>query len=48
MSISFDSFGILIVLFNFGNLAFGFDKEIFKIYKEYEIKKEKKALEKLK
>jgi hypothetical protein len=41
MSLSFDSFGILILLFNFGNLALGLGQELIKIYQEYQIKMEK-------
>ncbi len=47
MSISFDSFGILIVLFNFGNLALGLGQELIKIYQDYQIKKEKDKLKKI-
>jgi hypothetical protein len=32
MSISFDSFGILIILFNFGNLALVIGQSMIKIY----------------
>ena len=44
MSLSFDSFGILIILFNFGNLALGMDQNIIKIYQDYQIKKEKEEI----
>ena len=47
MSLSFDSFVILILLFNFGNLALGIGKEIIKMYEKYQLKKEKEETEKI-
>jgi hypothetical protein len=47
MSFSFDSFGILILFFNFGNLALGMGQKIIKIYLEYQIEKEKEEIKKL-
>jgi len=35
MSISFDSFGVIILLFNFGNLALDIGREIIKKYEEH-------------
>jgi hypothetical protein len=46
MSFSFDSFGILILLFNFGNLALGMGQNIIKIYQDYQIEKEKEEINK--
>ena len=45
MSISFDSFGILILFFNFGNLALCLGQELIKIYEDCQIKKEKEEIE---
>ena len=47
MSLSFDSFGILILLFNFGNLAIDIGKQIIKMYEKYQLKKEKEETEKI-
>ena len=40
MSFSFDSIGVLILLFNFANLASSIGSEFIKMYENYQIKKE--------
>ena len=47
MSLSFDTFGVLILLFNFGNLAIDIGKQIMNIYEEYQLKREKKESERI-
>jgi len=47
MSLSFDTFGVLILLLNFGNLAIDIGKQIMNIYEEYQLKREKEESERI-